>query len=116
MLIYKLVQTREWHSARAAGVFHGSEVDLADGYVHFSTADQVVETAARHFAGHRALTLLSIDADRLGENLRWEASRGDALFPHLYAPLFTDAIVAEVELRDDVRIDEAVAEALAAPR
>jgi len=71
----------------AAGVFEGSAVDLADGYMHFSTADQAEETARRHFAGRGDLILLTVDADALGGALRWEPSRGGALFPHLYAAL-----------------------------
>lgn len=114
MVIYKLLHRDEWRSARAAGEFRGSAVDLADGYVHFSTAEQVVETAARHFAGRRGLMLLAIDATRLGEDLRWEPSRGGALFPHLYASLPLHAVVGEAELPDDVPVDQAVAQVLTA--
>ncbi len=63
------------------------EVDLRDGFIHFSTAEQAVETAAKHFAGQRDLVLLAVEADALGDALKWEPSRGGALFPHLYAPL-----------------------------
>ncbi len=62
-------------------------MDVADGYVHFSTADQAAETAAKHFAGEEGLVLLAVEADTLGDDLRWEESRGGALFPHLYRPL-----------------------------
>ncbi len=65
----------------------GAPIDVADGYVHFSTADQVAETATRHFKGERDLVILALDADALAPALRWEPSRGGALFPHLYAPL-----------------------------
>src|SRR5690606_32720760 len=87
MMIYKLLSVEEWRTAKTAGVFRGSAVDLADGYVHFSTAEQVVETAARHFAGRLGLVLLTVDPQLLGDELRWELSRGGALFPHLYADL-----------------------------
>ena len=112
MLIYKLLSIDEWRAAQAVGEFRGSAVDLADGYVHFSTGEQVVETAARHFAGQPGLLLLAIDADRLGEDLRWEPSRGGALFPHLYASLPLGAVVDAVELPAGVPVDEAVARAL----
>ena len=87
MLIYKIFRADEWARLQAEGQTLGAPVDLADGFVHFSTADQVIETAARHFAGIGGLELLAVDADALGDALKWEASRGGALFPHLYAPL-----------------------------
>jgi uncharacterized protein (DUF952 family) len=86
-LVYKLVDRPSWDAAVAAGSFTGSAVDLRDGFIHFSTAAQVRETAARHFAGQADLLLVAIDAASLGGALRWEPSRGGALFPHLYAPL-----------------------------
>ena len=113
-MIYKLLSAKEWQAAKAAGKYAGSGVDLADGFVHFSTAEQVVETAARHFAGQHSLAMLTVDADELGEALRWEASRGGDLFPHLYAPLNLSAVVAAVELPDGVPVDQAVAEVLGA--
>jgi len=85
--IFKLCRASEWAEAERAGTFLGSPVDLRDGYIHFSTAEQVVDTAARHFAGVDGLMLLAVDADTLGSTLRWEPSRGCALFPHLYGPL-----------------------------
>lgn len=87
MMIFKILRAGEWASLRATGQSDGAPVDLADGFVHFSTAEQVAETAARHFAGQDDLMLLAVDADRLGQALTWEASRGGALFPHLYGPL-----------------------------
>ncbi len=87
MLIYKIFRADEWAALQAQGETLGAPVDIADGYVHFSTAAQARETAARHFAGEGELTLLALDADALGEALRWEPSRGGALFPHLYRPL-----------------------------
>ena len=87
MLIYKIFRGPEWADLRARGESAGAPVDLADGYVHFSTADQAAETAAKHFAGEDGLMLLAIESERLGEALKWEPSRGGALFPHLYREL-----------------------------
>jgi uncharacterized protein (DUF952 family) len=86
-LIYKIVPRTAWDQAVAAGRFEGSPVDLADGYIHFSTAAQAQETAAKHFRGQAGLLLVAVEADALGPALRWEPSRGGQLFPHLYAPL-----------------------------
>ncbi|HKT05265.1 MAG TPA: DUF952 domain-containing protein [Rugosimonospora sp.] len=108
-MIYKLLTTAEWELARAAGRYDGSEVDHRDGYVHLSGHDQVVETAARVFAGQAGLTLLTVDPERLGPRLRWEVSRGGALFPHLYAPLPVDAVLAARPVPEGVPVDEAVA-------
>jgi len=113
VLIYKLVGAQEWRDARAAGEFAGSAVDLADGYVHFSTAEQVVETAARHFAGQRGIVVVTVDTARLGDDLRWEPSRGGAPFPHLYGRLPLTAVVAETALPADTPVDVAVAAVLA---
>jgi uncharacterized protein (DUF952 family) len=107
-VIYKLLPTAEWREAERRGRFDGSAVDRRDGYIHFSDRSQVVETAARHFAGQTALTLLTVDPDRLGAALRWEASRGGALFPHLYAPLPVDAVVAVDAVTGSERVDRAV--------
>jgi uncharacterized protein (DUF952 family) len=82
--IYKICSTALWDEARRRGVFTGAPVDLADGYIHFSTAQQARETAAKHFAGQSDLVLLWIDSEALGDKLKWEPSRGGALFPHLY--------------------------------
>lgn len=86
-LIYKIAPRALWREAEAKGVFAGAPVDLADGYIHFSTAAQAAETAAKHFAGQDGLVLIAVDTDRLGAALKWEVSRGGALFPHLYAAL-----------------------------
>jgi len=96
MLIYKLISRSAWSEAVAAGRFDGAAVDIADGFIHFSTGDTVRETAARHFRGADDLLIVAVEADRLGARLRWEVSRGGALFPHLYGPLET-AGVAWVE-------------------
>ncbi len=87
MDIYKIATVEQWRTAEGTGVFHGAPVDLADGYIHFSTAEQVAETLAKHFAGQRELLLVAVEADQLGDALRWEVSRGGQPFPHLYAPL-----------------------------
>ena len=93
MVVYKIVATEEWAKAQAAGVFTGAAIDRADGFIHFSTAEQAPETAAKWFARRGDLTLAAIDADVLGDDLRWEPSRGGALFPHLHAPLPMSAVV-----------------------
>ena len=87
MLIYKIFRADEMAAFLDAGETLGAPIDLADGYVHMSTADQVGETLAKHFAGETGLSLLAIEADDLGDALRWEVSRGGALFPHLYRAL-----------------------------
>lgn len=86
-LIYKIAPAALWAQAVRAGVFAGAPVDLADGFIHFSTAGQVAGTAAKHFAGQTDLLLIAFEAERLGPALRWEAARDGALFPHLYATL-----------------------------
>lgn len=113
MFIYKLLATDDWRAAKGLGQYRGSAVDLADGFVHFSTDEQVVTTATLYFAGQTGLTMLTVDPARLDDAaLRWEPSRGGALFPHLYAPLPVTAVVAEADLPPDVPVDEAVAAAL----
>ena len=87
MLIYKIFRAPEWGELEAKGETLGAPIDITDGYVHFSTAQQAAETAAKHFAGVEGLVLLALDADALGDALIWEPSRGGALFPHLYRPL-----------------------------
>jgi len=98
MLILKIFRRPEWNALRAAGSTLGAPVDLTDGYVHFSTAAQVAETAARYFAAESDLVLVACDADRLGPALKWEASRGGALFPHLYRPLTLADVVWDKSL------------------
>ena len=93
MLIYKIFHKREWAVLTNSGVTKGAPIDLADGFVHFSTAAQAAETAAKHFAQEDDLMLLALEADLLGPDLKWEPSRGGALFPHLYRALTLDDIV-----------------------
>lgn len=88
-LIYKIATADQWRTAQATGRFEGAPVDLADGFIHFSTADQAIETATKHFAGQHGLVLIALDAGALGEKLVWEPSRGGQLFPHLYRPFLT---------------------------
>jgi uncharacterized protein (DUF952 family) len=92
MLIYKLVSRSAWAETATSGRFEGAAIDIADGFIHFSTADTVRETAARHFQGHDDLLIVAVEADRLGPALKWEVSRGGALFPHLYGPLETAGV------------------------
>ncbi|GAA6188888.1 DUF952 domain-containing protein [Litorivita sp. NS0012-18] len=84
MLIYKIFRADEWAQLQAKGETRGAPIDVADGYVHFSTAAQVAETAAKHFAREEGLMLLALDSDELAADLKWEVSRGGAEFPHLY--------------------------------
>ena len=84
MLIYKLFRPSEWDSLLRDGATPGAPIDIADGYVHFSTADQVRETARRYFADVEDVVLVAVEVDPLGEALVWEPSRGGDLFPHLY--------------------------------
>lgn len=93
MLIYKIFRDTEWAELRKNGESLGAPIDLSDGYVHFSTAEQASETAAKHFAGVENLFLLAVEADTLGDDLKWEVSRGDALFPHLYRALQLSDVV-----------------------
>lgn len=86
-MIYKILRSHEWAALQANGATSGAPIDEADGYIHFSTADQVRETAAKHFVGAEGLMLLAYDETTMQGDLRWEPSRGGALFPHLYGPL-----------------------------
>lgn len=90
--IYKILPAAMWHAAEKAGRFDGSPVDLADGFIHFSTAAQAPETARRHFAGQTGLMLAAVDTASLGAALKYEPSRGGDLFPHLYGPMATSAV------------------------
>lgn len=95
---YKLVDAADWEQARSEGVYGGSAVDRADGYIHLSAAAQLGETARRHYAGRRDLMLVAVDLAALVEAVRWEPSRGGDLFPHLYAPLPLSAATSERRL------------------
>ena len=91
--IYKICAASEWHEAEHAGAYRGSEVDRKDGFIHLSAAEQAAETASKWFAGQRDLVLVAVDGDALGARLKWEPSRGGALFPHLYGDLKLSAVL-----------------------
>lgn len=100
-MIYKLVPRPLWQEAKEKGIFDGAPVDLSDGFIHFSTRKQVVETAHKHFKGQDDILLLTVSGEaveRLAEPVKWEVSRGGALFPHLYAPLPLEAVIREQAL------------------
>lgn len=99
--VFKLLRAPEWRAFEASGHFAGSPDDLRDGYIHLSSADQVAGTFAKYFAGEAGVVRLTLDADALGPELRWEASRGDALFPHLYRVLRLDEVVDAVDALED---------------
>ncbi|MDO9471697.1 MAG: DUF952 domain-containing protein [Caulobacter sp.] len=99
--VYKLLTRAEWSEAEATGLFEGSPVDLADGFIHFSTAAQAPETGRRYFSGIADLVIVGFEDTALGAGLTWEPSRGGDLFPHLYGPLPT-ALAVEVK---DVALD-----------
>ncbi len=92
-VVFKICSLGEWAAAEVAGRFAGSAVDRKDGFIHFSSAAQVRETAAKHFRGLDELVLVAVDADQLGEKLVWEPSRGGDLFPHLYGELPVSAVL-----------------------
>ena len=94
-IAFKIIDAAEWRDAKAAGAYAGSEVDLADGYIHLSSQAQLAETAAKHYAGRSGLMLLDVDLASLGEAIVWEPSRGGALFPHIYGPLTVASVARE---------------------
>ena len=91
---YKILTADQWAQFLADGVFNGAPVDLADGYIHLSTTDQLAGTLNKHFAGQTGLIIAEVDLAALGETVKWELSRGDALFPHIYGPLPMDAVLS----------------------
>ncbi len=93
-MIYKIFRAAEWAQLQADGTTTGAPIDVTDGYIHFSTADQAQETAAKHFAGEDDLFLIFVDDTTLGDDLKWEVSRGDALFPHLYRKMRMGDVVS----------------------
>ena len=103
--IYHMCRQTEWQAAEAGGFYPGSSQDAADGFIHFSTQDQIVASAAKHRAGQTGLVLLSVDPGLLVDILKWEPARGGALFPHLYGPLPVVAVidVDNLPLGDDGR-------------
>ena len=95
-MIYKICTASEWREAEQAGAYRGSAVDRRDGFIHFSTAEQAAETASKWFTGLPDLLLVAVDAEALGVKLKWEPSRGGALFPHLYGELPLAAVLRHV--------------------
>jgi uncharacterized protein (DUF952 family) len=100
--IYKICDRALWRAAETEGHFRGAPVDARDGFIHFSTSGQLAETAVRHFAGVTDLLLIAVDAGALDGNLKWEVSRGGALFPHFYGPLPLSAVRWARPLGDEV--------------
>ena len=97
-IIFHICRSDEWHSAIERGMYSGSSQDKKDGYIHFSASNQVIESAAKHRAGQKGLVLLTVDGDLLELSLKWEAARGDELFPHLYGDLPINAVLKAEEL------------------
>ena len=93
MLIFKIFRPSEWQLMHINGTTNGAPIDVTDGYIHFSTAAQIAETAARHFADAGDLMVLALEADSLGKDLKWEPSRGGQLFPHLYREMLLSDIL-----------------------
>ena len=102
MIIYHMCKAEEWQAAEAAGVYGGSSQDIADGFIHFSTAEHIVASAAKHRAGQDGLILLSVDPDPLGDAVKWEEARGGILFPHVYGGLPVSAVTKT----DPLALDE----------
>jgi uncharacterized protein (DUF952 family) len=100
-IIYKVVRTAEWNSAREAGIFNGSADDQRDGFIHLSRAAQLRTTLAKHFAGQDDLLLVSLEVDGFGPELKWEPSRGGEYFPHLYGSLKLTLVHSVVPLHCD---------------
>lgn len=98
MLIYKIFRAPEWAAFQAAGETAGAPIDLSDGYIHFSTAEQAPETAAKYFADEPEVVIAACDADTFGRDLKWERSRGGALFPHLYRHLRMEDVHSHVHV------------------
>ena len=97
-MIYKIFRADEWAQLQAEGETTGAPIDVSDGYIHFSTAEQAAETAAKHFAGETGLFLILVDETTLGDDLKWEVSRGGALFPHLYRKMHLSDVVSAHEI------------------
>jgi len=108
--IYKISAHAEWTAANEAGFYGGSDVDRRDGFIHFSTAAQVAETAARHFAGQTGLVLVAVDAASLGDALQWERARGGDLFPHFYGKIPLSAVRWAASLPEETGGKRAVPE------
>lgn len=101
LFAFKILTRDQWNQWRAGDLFTGAPVDIADGYIHLSTRDQVRETAEKHFAGQDDLILAMIDLAALGDAVQWEPSRGGALFPHVYGTIPMSAVTTKAVLRLD---------------
>ena len=99
-IVYKIVPASLWREAERKGVFEGAAIDLTDGFIHFSTGPQAQETADKHFRGQSDLLLVAVEAEAFGDSMKWEVSRGGALFPHLYAPLEISAALSVARIPD----------------
>lgn len=99
LFAYKILTAQQYDQFKADGVFAGAPIDLTDGYIHMSTREQAAETAGKHFTGQDRLVMLMIDLAPFGEAIKWEPSRGGALFPHLYGTLPLSAVAGKVVLR-----------------
>ncbi|MEM8911491.1 MAG: DUF952 domain-containing protein [Planctomycetota bacterium] len=97
-MIIKILTDQQWAEFQANGLFRGSPADAADGFIHFSTPDQVPGTLEKHYQGVTGLVLVEVDETRLGDDLKWETSRGGERFPHLYADLSLAAVVSSQEV------------------
>jgi uncharacterized protein (DUF952 family) len=97
--IYKICPASSWREAERQGIYRGSADDARDGFIHFSTVAQLAETLRKYYFGQTGLFLVAVDADALGDDLRWESSRGGDLFPHLYGELDLGAVTAVLDLR-----------------
>jgi len=111
-IAYKVLTADQMTMFEQEGVFTGAPIDLADGYIHLSTTAQLTETVDKHFAGQTGLWVAAVDLPVLGDAVRWEPSRGGQLFPHLYAPLPMDAVIAHAPLARDAAGNVALPEAL----
>ncbi len=92
-IAFKILTDAQWAQFEEEGIFHGAPVDIADGYIHLSTDEQLQGTLDKHFAGQSGLVIVAVDLDSLGYLVKWEVSRGDALFPHIYGPLPMTAVL-----------------------
>ncbi|QIG79915.1 DUF952 domain-containing protein [Stakelama tenebrarum] len=103
IVAYKVLTGEQMAQLKREGRFSGAPIDLADGYVHLSTAAQLTETVDKHFAGQQGLWIAAVDLAAHGDAIKWEESRGGALFPHLYAPMLLETLIAysPIERKDD---------------
>jgi uncharacterized protein (DUF952 family) len=98
---YKILTAGQWAAWQGRGAFSGAPIDLDDGYIHLSTAEQVAETAEKHFAGLSDLVLAEVDLDLLGDIVHWEESRGGQLFPHVYGTIPLEAVTDARPIPED---------------